>query len=82
MAEDKNKESSIACAELAAWMMTNGVSAENAEEIIKFMDVDPKSEGYILCVKCNCHELLERPRPIPHIPHATSLPPNPPSIRN
>ena len=51
MSDDKPKDSSIACAELSTWMVSNGVAKESADEIVKFMDVmDPKSEGYIMYV--------------------------------
>lgn len=51
MVENEDKASTIACGELSQWMIDNGISKESAEEIIRYMDVDPATDGYILFVK-------------------------------
>lgn len=51
--EDKASTTSIACDDLSQWMIENGISKESAEEIIRYMDVDQKTDGYILFVKYN-----------------------------
>ena len=59
MVEETEDTGSIPCEELSRWMIDNGVSESNAEEIIHYMDENPKSEGYIPSVQNKTKFLLE-----------------------